>query len=248
MLYNFDEFSFQLLTVDRFSHQKGIFHVKARPYAAFSYRIHGTGIFQIAGKQIITQPGDVLFLPADTDYEVEYSVSESIVVHFTRCNYQDPENMSFENKAAIALRFERLLENWNERHAVHQAKAAVYDILDAIASDKKASLDDAAFSRCLRYMEAHFCEPALDIDRICQAGFISASSLQRAFQAHFGLSPKQYLIKLRMARALDLLAENTLSIKEIAYASGFADEKYFSRAFRQKYGYPPSHFYKKTFV
>lgn len=248
MLYNSDTLSFQILTVDRFVHTPGVFHVHARPYAAFSYRLHGTGIFQIAGRQIITRPGDVLFLPAEMDYEVEYSVSESIVVHFSQCNYTEPENISLKNPAAIAVRFERLLENWNAQHAVNQAKAAVYDILDKIANDKKTSTDDTAFSRCLRYIDQHFCESSLDVNAICQAGFISASSLQRAFQAHLGLSPKQYLIKIRMIRALDLLAENKLSIKEIAFACGFADEKYFSRAFRQKYGCSPSHFYTKTFV
>lgn len=248
MLYNFDTLSFQILTVDRFIHTPGTFHVRARPYAALSYRLHGTGVFQIAGRQIIVQPGDVLFLPAETDYEVEYSVSETIVVHFSQCNYAEPENISLKNPAAVAVRFERMLENWNARHAVNQAKAAVYDILDKIANDKKTSTDNAAFSRCLRYIDQHFCESTLDINAICQAGFISASSLQRAFQTHLGLSPKEYLIKLRMLRALDLLAENKLSIKEIAYACGFADEKYFSRAFRHKYGYPPSHYFKKALV
>lgn len=58
---------------------------------------------------------------------------------------------------------------------------------------------------------------------------------------HFDLSPKQYLLNLRMNHALELLVENELSIKEIAFACGFNDEKYFSKAFKNKYGYPPSH-------
>ena len=63
---------------------------------------------------------------------------------------------------------------------------------------------------------------------------------QRAFLQHFGVSPKQYIIKLRMNKALQLLVENKLSVKEISFLCGFSDDKYFSRAFREKYGYPPS--------
>ena len=51
-----------------------------------------------------------------------------------------------------------------------------------------------------------------------------------------------------MEKALELLSEGELSIKEIAFTCGYSDEKYFSRAFRKKYGCPPSHFYKNEFV
>lgn len=69
---------------------------------------------------------------------------------------------------------------------------------------------------------------------------MSVSSLQRAFNKYLRVSPEQYLIRLRMNHALNLLTMNELSVKEIAFACGFTDEKYFSRAFKKKYGYSPS--------
>ena len=50
----------------------------------------------------------------------------------------------------------------------------------------------------------------------------------------------QYTIKRRMGKAIRLLSKNRLSVKEIAGLCGFSDEKYFSRAFKRMYGYPPS--------
>ena len=105
---------------------------------------------------------------------------------------------------------------------------------------QKIAAEDTAFATCLQYIEEHFCEPSLDITAVCEKGFISPSSLQRAFLQRFGISPKQYIIKLRMNKALQLLIENRLCVKEISFACGFSDEKYFSRAFRERYGYPPS--------
>jgi len=240
VICNFEQLSFQPVTIDRFFHQEGVFEVKARPYAALSFRVNGTGIFDIGTRHLTTKPGDVLFLPADTPYQVEYSVSESIVVHFCECNYSEAENICLENSARIRLCFEHLLEAWGQHHSINQAKAIIYDTLDKIASDQKRSFADTAVAACVRYMEEHFCDPTLDIERVCSVAFISASSLQRAFVKCFGVSPKQYLIRLRMDYAFELLTKNDISVKQVSFACGFTDEKYFSRAFRKKYGYPPS--------
>lgn len=239
MIYNFDNLSFQILTVGRFLHQKGIYYVKARPFASLSFRISGTGIFQIATKRFVINPGDVLFLPANTPYKVEYSDSESIVIHFDNCNYTEAENICFENSATIKFCFDQLLKSWKEQASINKSKSMIYDILDKMENYQRKSIDDTAVASCVRYMEEHYCDPTLDIEALCDISFISVSTLQRAFSKYFGISPKQYLIQLRMNRAKELLTKKDLSIKEISSACGFTDEKYFSRAFKKKYGYPP---------
>ena len=244
MIYNFDNLSFQLLTVDRFFHQEGFFDVKSRPYAALSFRVSGTGKFEVGAKHFITKPGDVLFIPANLPYKVEYSVSESIVVHFDQCNYSDAENICLGNSSKINICFEHLLEVWNKQRSINQTKSIIYDILDKMSNDQKMSISDTAVANCVRYIDAHFCDPKIDIETVCSVAFISISSLQRAFAKYFGIPPKQYLIQLRMNKALELLTENELSVKKISFVCGFTDEKYFSRAFKKKYGYPPSQFRK----
>lgn len=240
MIYNFDRLSFQILTIDRFLHNEGFYNVKARPHAALSFRVSGTGDFKAGDKSFHVKPGDVLFIPADMPYEVEYSVSESIVIHLQSCNYCEAEAFCVENPAEVSLLFLRLLEEWQERHSVNGAKSAVYGILEKIERDKMMSIEETVFARCLRYVDDNFCDPSLDIGAVCNEGFISVSTLQRSFVQHLGMSPMQYVIKLRMDKALRLLMENSLSVKEISLRCGFSDEKYFSRAFKKRYGYPPS--------
>ena len=240
MIYNFENLSFQILTVDSFRHKKGVFNVKARPFAAFSYRVSGTGSFEIGAKRFVTKPGDVLFLPADTPYKVEYSVSESIVVHFEHCNYFEVENICFESSAKIKHAFEQLLKAWKTERSINQSKSIIYDILDKIANEQKELINDETIANCVRYMAEHYSNPRLDVETLCGISFMSVSSLQRAFTKHFAMSPKQYLIQLRMDHALELLTKRELSIKEISFACGFTDEKYFSRAFKKIYGYPPT--------
>ena len=248
MIYNFDNLSFQVLSVARFLHQKGFYEVKARPYAALSFRVSGTGEFKIGTKRFITRQGDVLFLPANTPYKVEYSVSESIVVHFDQCNYSEAENICFENSSMINICFLHLLEIWNGLRSINQTKSIIYDILDKMANEQQEAINDTVIASCVRYMEEHYGDPKLDVEALCGRYYISISSLQRAFAKHFAMSPKQYLIRIRMNRALELLAKNEISVKEIAFDCGFSDEKYFSRAFKKRYGYPPSQLKNKMIV
>ena len=248
MIYNYEDLSFHVLTIVPFLHKQGYFDVQARPYAALSFRVSGTGDFEIGEKRFLTNPGDVMFLPSNTPYKVKYSVSESIVIHFGYCNYFEAENFCLNNPSRIESRFRHLLKAWDDRHSTNRAKSIIYDILDKMASDQKLPIDDTAIANCVRYIDSNFCDPKINIESVCATAFISASSLQRAFAKYFGMSPKQYLIQLRMNRALELMTESSLSINEISSACGFTDEKYFSRAFKKKYGYPPSQLGKHMIV
>lgn len=80
----------------------------------------------------------------------------------------------------------------------------------------------------------------LNMKQLAQELNVSYSWFRHTFTAHTGLSPHQYLLELRLVRARTLLAETDLSIKEIALQTGFEDELYFSRLFRQKLNVTPS--------
>lgn len=248
MIYNSDDLLFQILTVGLFHHDSGTYIVEPRPYSAIAFRLSGSGRFEAQGKQLFSNAGDILFLPANMGYKVEYSVSESIVVHFTDCNYGEVENFTPDNPRLIEEMFKYMLSTWLEKHSVNGAKASVYRILDSVLDDNRALLQDSSFVACLKYLESHAFDSDLNIDTVSREGFMSASGMQRSFHKYYGMSPKAYLTRLRMSRALSLLAENRLSVRAVAEACGFSDEKYFSRAFKKTYGYPPSRLKRNTIV
>lgn len=240
MLYNLDDFTFNILTIDRFSHKKGFFQVNARPYAALSFRESGTGTFKMGGKVLHTKPGDVLFIPANLPYEVDYSTSKSIVVNMKDCDYPSPESFKLNQESGVALMFSLLLNEWDTYHSANRAKSTIYSILEKIGEYCSEDTKSSALNKCIQYMDIHFCDSELDVKKVCEVGFISRSNLYRLFLARFGISPKQYIIKQRLNKALKLLIGEKFSVKEISSLCGFPDDKYFSRIFKEKYGYPPS--------
>lgn len=74
---------------------------------------------------------------------------------------------------------------------------------------------------------------------------MSTSNLCIKMRKAIGISPNRFILKTKLEISLSLLAEGRLSIKEIAYSTGFNDPKYFSRRFKKEFGITPKE-YKNT--
>lgn len=86
----------------------------------------------------------------------------------------------------------------------------------------------------------------LDMKVLAHDMGVSYSWFRHTFTAHTGLSPHQYLMELRIVSARNLLTGTELSVKEIAAQTGFEDEHYFSRLFRQKLNFTPSQWRRRS--
>ena len=241
MLYHDDDLRFKVLSVGNFSHADGEFFVQARQYAALSLRLRGYGSFLVGDIVHISHPGDVLFIPAGLAYRVTYTDSESIAVHLTECDY--PHAEFYQHCTGMEMLFEELREHW-KRHELNRVKAGIYEIL-AQLQETRDPIIDAAVLRCKAYIDRFYSRQELRLADVCRQQGISESSFRRKFCTYYGISPVQYLIKLRMQHAATLLAAGRHRMKDVAQLCGFSDEKYFSRAFRAYYEKSPSVFSKR---
>lgn len=71
---------------------------------------------------------------------------------------------------------------------------------------------------------------------------LSVSSLQHFFRRFANQSFHKYVEEVRMGKAFELISEGNKRIKEVMYATGYHNRHSFNRAFKDKYGYPPSTF------
>jgi len=71
---------------------------------------------------------------------------------------------------------------------------------------------------------------------------VSEGHLRRMFRQYVGVSPKQYMEEKRILAAKDFLLATTRPLKEIATQCGFANQHYFSKCFKKKYGISPTQF------
>ncbi|MEM9716778.1 MAG: helix-turn-helix domain-containing protein [Pseudomonadota bacterium] len=91
----------------------------------------------------------------------------------------------------------------------------------------------------IRVMEANLEEP-LPIPELCQAVGLSHRQLDRLFAQWVQKTPGLYYRDIRLDRARGLVTQTNMSMSEIAYASGFSSQVHFSRAYKDRFGMPPS--------
>jgi len=95
-----------------------------------------------------------------------------------------------------------------------------------------------AFDKAFQFISDHFKDPALTVDMVADAAFVSVSQLHNIFHEKTDLTPYQMINQCRMEYALTLVSENR-PIKQVAAMSGFESESGFIRAFKKKYGSSP---------
>jgi len=103
----------------------------------------------------------------------------------------------------------------------------------------------SGLEQALRYARGHYAEPVTVAD-IAAACDCSISHLHALFQHHLGVSPFQYILKRRLDRACRLLAETSLSIKEVCEDCGFSDIKNFCAYFKRNHRLTPSEYRRLT--
>jgi AraC-like DNA-binding protein len=95
--------------------------------------------------------------------------------------------------------------------------------------------------RTALWLEAHAHE-SISLDDAAAQANRSPFHFLRLFSRVLGVSPHQYLVRIRLGRAASLLAECEHSITDVAYAVGFRDLSNFVRTFRRAAGVSPSGF------
>ena len=93
----------------------------------------------------------------------------------------------------------------------------------------------------IAWMERHFSE-TLSIRELARKAGMSERTFLRRFREAAGCSPIEYLIRTRLRKAGELLADEGLSITEVAFRCGFQDSNYFARQFRKYRGTTPRSF------
>lgn len=93
--------------------------------------------------------------------------------------------------------------------------------------------------RAVQYVERHFREP-LTLAQVAAYVHLSPNYLSERFSRLVGVSFQTYLQNRRLRFARSLLTSTTLGVTEICHAAGFNSPSHFGRAYRRRFGQPPS--------
>ncbi len=184
-----------------------------------------------AGELFVIRPGEVTTYRADEKEPWEYlwlafrgEVAEAFLSD--RSVYAYP--------AEVATRLRELLEH--EESAAEPYMALIYELIYALFGTKSEKGDKLRDVR--RYIRYNYMNEISVADLAKSFGF-DRSHLYRLFQKSYGVGVKEYIVRIRMEKAREFLAQGH-AVRVTSYMVGYADEFNFSRAFKKHFGFPPS--------
>ena len=99
---------------------------------------------------------------------------------------------------------------------------------------------------CRTIVAGSITEPSLNVKKIAALIKCSPDYLSHAFHIETGMKLTEYINQQRTDMAKELLESSLLSVKEIAWACGYADPGYFTRVFRKRMDISPREYRKNV--
>lgn len=216
------------------------------------YCIKGEGWYETGGNRYEIKPGELLVIPPATSHSYGANGKNPWTIywiHFKGNNTQsllaqmgivkaNPVLWLGEEPELLAL-FEELLDVMEHGYAdsrlLYASQILTHLIGLIIWASHRASGGNPnttqRVAQSIAYMKQHLDQSATVATFAAMAN-LSESHYRSVFKHQTGYTPMDYLIRLRIHRACQLLDTTNLSVKEIARLTGFQDALYFSRAFK----------------
>ena len=116
------------------------------------------------------------------------------------------------------------------------------DALIQTSSTRRAlhgvQLKDFYIQEAINYMEHNY-QRELSIEELADVCKLNRSYFSKLFKENMGCPPQEFLIRLRLSKAAELMKSSKASIGEISAACGYPNQLHFSRAFKKRYGVSP---------
>lgn len=151
-----------------------------------------------------------------------------------------------EELAQHVHEIERILNQLTSIEQIKEELRRIFVTAIAIRNNQTDSERILVLQQAKAYLDEHFADPELKMPKVAQKFNISPNHFSTIFHQEFGTTFRDYLGKLRINRAKELLRTTDLKCSEVAYQSGFNDPHYFSFVFKKKTGLTPLQFRSKV--
>ena len=219
--------------------------------------LEGTMTFETEGRQYIAKKDDVILLDCYKPHRYFTDTGcRTLWVHFdgvsARAYYNWITNnngcvFATRNVRKILRAIETIYEMLDSKGSVNepeialQLTTALTAMVEAADPSKSVSNNADAMEEVIYYINAHL-EEELSIAKLAALASFSEYHFIRVFREAVGMTPRKYIIQVRMDHAKYLLKSTSLSVQEVGYKIGYASESMFCSSFKKSFGMTPSEY------
>lgn len=228
------------------------------------YVYDGQGVLELDGVRYDLYPGYVFQMPVRHQLLLQTTPDNALCYYTVQYDFkwvdwdggtirfEDPEEkhlpfdivMSLSDPENIHSQMVRLYEIWTDKKSgfLGQSRLIFLHLLQQVSEQQNCSGELDPNQRLIKdsilYIRNHYDQP-FDREQLAKKVSLSASYFSIVFKKYTGCSPVQYVTRVRLDKAKQLLRESALTISEVAYAVGFRDPLYFTRVFTHQVGVSP---------
>lgn len=224
----------------------------------FQYTLKGEGEIIIDNQVIRLTPGHAFFvnIPSNHTYYLPSDSEEWEFIHITlygeevwrsyheivkeHGNILRLEDTAYPNQLIFKL-FDKAVHE-EIKDAFESSSFAYTFIMELkrylLHSTKSSKTIPESISDAIRYMQHHYSNPII-LDDIVEASGLSKYHFSRLFQSIMQTSPMNFLTKIRLNKAIELMKDQNLTIEEIALRVGYSNGNYFTKVFKSIIGMSP---------
>lgn len=154
---------------------------------------------------------------------------------------REPWTVEFKPLLENFKEHSEILEEWQERlHLV------LSELEERVRAVRCARTNHELMGRVKAYIESHYADPDLSLNRISEHFEMNPRYLSKLFKEEFGEKFIDYMLRIRLEEAQRLLRETDLPVQHIAERVGYLHAISFHRAFKNTLGVPPGDYRKRT--
>lgn len=116
-----------------------------------------------------------------------------------------------------------------------------YNGITSKAKEKTTTLDNEFIKNILNYINDNISEYDLSVEALASKVFLSRSQLYRKIKTLTGVSVNEFIRNVRLEKAKELIELGNDNITEISIKVGFSSPSYFTKCYKEKFGYLPTH-------
>ena len=201
------------------------------------------------GTVLKTRGNDLFYLPKGSSYYVTTTSPSGCYAINIEADINDiPFSVNFRNADQVRKIFKKADKIWlsNPSYCKISSIKSAYDIIvqGCIEEEKKytPTAQEKLIFPAIEMLSHKFTDNSLSVSSLSKECGISEAYFRRIFTNKYGVSPKEYIINLRINYAKNLLKYGELSIEETAISCGFTEACHFSREFKKRTGISPKKF------
>lgn len=230
-----------------------------QPFAPKRFRMHlaykGEAQLVIDGNRYQLTPG-ALFItfPQQTFELVEYKNFTYLYITF-----DGPEaeklmiQFGIKKDRNVFLNFSHITDFWmtsirrsNPNNLLILTESVLLHTLSYVPQTDQENeiIYSPKFDELIRYINSNYSDKDLSIGKLADIFGFNKKYLSSLFIRNMSIKYTDYLNRVRIERAIKILEQEALTVKELAAACGFSDPLYFSKVFKQVTGKAPTKYEK----